>query len=207
VFTTHVSRTISAAIALGAFALAPARALAHCDGLDGPVVKAAQRALESRNPALVLIWVQNDDEPEIRTAFEQTLAVRELSPQARELADRFFFETLVRVHRAGEGAPFTGLKPAGRDLGPAIPAADEAVRVGSVEPVNRLLTASIQERLREEFRKVLATKTFNPDDLAAGRAHIKAYVEFIHFVERLYDDTVNAPHGHVEESQPPSHNR
>jgi hypothetical protein len=161
----------------------------------------------TRNPALVLIWVQEKDEPEIRTAFEQTLAVRELSAQARELADRYFFETLVRVHRAGEGAPFTGLKPAGRDLGPAIPAADEAVRVGSVEPVNRLLTASVQERLREQFGNVLATKAFNPDDLTAGRAHIKAYVEFIHFVERLYDSTMNAPHGHFEESQPPSKER
>jgi hypothetical protein len=106
------------AVALTLIGLTPARALAHCDGLDGPVVKAAQRALETRNPALVLIWVQEKDEREIQTAFEQTLAVRELSPQAKALADRFFFETLVRVHRAGEGAPFTGLKPAGRDLGP-----------------------------------------------------------------------------------------
>jgi hypothetical protein len=96
---------------------APARVLAHCDGLDGPVVKGAQRALDTRNPAFAVIWVQAKDEPEIRTAFERTLAVRALSPQAKELADRFFFETLVRVHRAGEGAPFTGLKPAGRDLG------------------------------------------------------------------------------------------
>jgi hypothetical protein len=118
---------IRVAAGLGFLALLPARALAHCDGLDGPVVKAAQRALDTRNSALVLIWVQGKDEPEIRTAFEQTLAVRELSPQAKELADRFSFETLVRVHRAGEGAPFTGLKPAGRDLGPAIPALDEAV--------------------------------------------------------------------------------
>jgi Family of unknown function (DUF6448) len=202
VFTTYVSRTLAVAIALGLFAFVPARALAHCDGLDGPVVKAAQRALETRNPVLVLIWVQEKDEPDIQRAFEQTLAVRELSPQAKELADRFFFETLVRVHRAGEGAPFTGLKPAGRDLGPAIPAADEAVRVDSVEPVNRLLTASIQQRLREQFDNVLATKTFNPDDLMAGRAHIKAYVEFIHFVERMYDSAMNAPHGHFEESQP-----
>jgi len=124
------------AIGLGFFALTPARALAHCDGLDGPVVKAAQRALETRNPALVLIWVQQKDEQEIRTAFEQTLAVRELSLQARELADRFFFETLVRVHRAGEGASFTGLKPAGRDLGPAIPAAERSRsrRLGGAGP-------------------------------------------------------------------------
>ncbi|HZJ33594.1 MAG TPA: DUF6448 family protein, partial [Vicinamibacterales bacterium] len=177
------------AAGLGFFALLPARALAHCDGLDGPVVQAAQRALDTRNPALVLIWVQEKDELEIRKAFQQTLAVRELSPQARELADRFFFETLVRVHRAGEGAPFTGLKPAGRDLGPAIPAADEAVRVGSVEPVRRLLTVAIQERLRRQFGEVMATKTFDADDVAAGRAYVNAYVEFIHFVELLYDAT------------------
>jgi hypothetical protein len=196
---TNISRMIAVAVGLGFVALVPARALAHCDGLDGPVVKAAQRALEARNPALVLIWVQEKDEPEIRKAFEQTLAVRELSPQARELADRFFFETLVRVHRAGEGAPFTGLKPAGRDLGPAIPAADEAVRVGSVEPVRHLLTVAIQERLRRQFGEVMATKTFEPDDVAAGRAYVKAYVEFIHFVERLYDSTTKTPHGHFEE--------
>src|SRR6187549_2504984 len=103
---SKIARMIAVAAGVGFFALLPARALAHCDGLDGPVVKAAQRALATRNPALVLIWVlwvQGKDEPEIRKAFEQTLAVRELSLQARELADRFFFETLVRVHRAGEG--------------------------------------------------------------------------------------------------------
>ena len=198
---TNISRLITVAVGLGFFALTPARALAHCDGLDGPVVRAAQRALETRNPALVLIWVQEKDEPEIRKAFEQTLAVRALSPQARELADQFFFETLVRVHRAGEGAPFTGLKPADRDLGPAIPAADEAVRVGSVEPVRHLLAAAVQERLRQQFGEVMATKTFAADDLAAGRAFIKAYVEFIHFVERLYDSAMKTPHGHFEGSE------
>jgi hypothetical protein len=195
-----------AAVAIALLGLTPARALAHCDGVDGPVVKAAQRALETRNPALVLIWVQEKDEREIQTAFEHTLAVRELSPRAKELADRFFFETLVRVHRAGEGAPFTGLKPAGRDLGPAIPAADEAVRSGSVEPVRQLLTDAFQQRLREEFGRVMAAKTFTSDDLAAGRAYINAYVEFIHFVERLYDSTMQAPHGHFDEREIPSKN-
>jgi hypothetical protein len=188
-----------AAVAIAFLGVSPSPAVAHCDGLDGPVVKAAQRALESRDPALVLIWVQEKDEGEIQTAFEQTLAVRELSPQAKDLADRFFFETLVRVHRAGEGAPFTGLKPAGRDLGPAIPAADEAVRVGSAEPVRQLLTDAMQQRLREEFSQVIAARTFKADDLAAGRAYIKAYVEFIHFVERLYDSTIQAAHGHVDD--------
>jgi Family of unknown function (DUF6448) len=204
VVSSNILRVITLAAGLGLSALMPARALAHCDGLDGPVVKAAQRSLETRNSAFVMIWIQEKDEPEIRRAFEQTLAVRELSPQGRELADRFFFETLVRVHRAGEGAPFTGLKPAGRDLGPAIPAADEAIRLGSVEPVNRLLAEAIQEKVRQQFGEVIATQAFKSDDIAAGRAYIKAYVEFIHFVERLYDSTMQASHGQFGESEMPS---
>lgn len=203
-FTRRTSQLLSVVGALGLLAVTPVRALAHCDGLDGPVVRAAERALETRNPAFALIWVQEKDEREIQTAFDQTLAVRELSPQARELADRFFFETLVRLHRAGEGAAFTGLKPAGRNLGPAIPAADEAVRVGSVEPVRQLLTDAMQHRLREEFAQVMSAQTFKADDLTAGRAYIKAYVEFIHFVERLYDSTTNAPHGHFDEGDVPA---
>jgi hypothetical protein len=181
---------------------APVPAWAHCDGLDGPVVKAAQRALEMRDPALALMWVQAKDEAEIRKAFEETLAVRSLDPRAKELADRFFFETLVRLHRAGEGAPYTGLQPAGREVGPAIAAADTAIETGSLEPVERLLTEAMQARLREHFAEVIAAKAFIPSSVARGRAYVSAYVQFIHFVERLYEASVTGAHGHFEEAQP-----
>jgi hypothetical protein len=194
-------------LALGLTFIAPLRVLAHCDGLDGPVVKAAQQALDTRNPALALIWVQAKDEPEIRTAFEQTLAVRTLSPEARTLADRFFFETLVRVHRAGEGASFTGLKPAGRDLGPAVPAADRAIVEGSMEPVVKLLIDAMQERLREHFSELTRAKAFTAGDVAAGRAYVKAYVEFIHYVERLYEASNTDSQGHFDETERAAHGR
>lgn len=195
------------ALALGLTLVTAAPVRAHCDGLDGPVVKAAQKALDTRNPALALIWVQAKDEPEIRAAFEQTVAVRALSPQARALADRFFFETLVRVHRAGEGAPFTGLKPAGRDLGPAIPAADRAIENGSLDAVLTLLTEAMHRQLRAQFHAVIEAKSFKPDDVAAGREFVSAYVEFIHSVERLYEASSTAAHGHFEETQPDAHGR
>lgn len=178
--------------------LAPAPAFAHCDGLDGPVVKAARQALESRNIALVLIWVQTTDEPEIRTAFDRTIAVRELGSQAKALADQFFFETVVRLHRAGEGAPFTGLQPAGRDLGPAIPAADRALDTASVEPLLTLLSRTLEHRLRTRLSEAIAARRFDPADIAAGREYVKAYVEFIHLAERLYEAMVSMPHGHFE---------
>ena len=197
-----ITRLIWLALALALTLLAPAPVLAHCDGLDGPVVKAAQKALETRNAALVLIWVRAEDEAEIRSAFEQTLAVRALSAQAKDLADRFFFETLVRVHRTGEGAPFTGLKPAGRDLGPAIPAADRALDAGTLEPILSLLTETMQRRLRELFTETITVRKFAVGDVAAGREYVRAYVEFIHYVERLYEASTASAHGHFGATQP-----
>jgi hypothetical protein len=177
------------------------RAFAHCDGIDGPVVKAAQKALETGNVNLVLIWVQKNDESEIRNAFQKTLAVRKLSPQAKELADMYFFETLVRIHRAGEGAPYTGLQPAGRDLGAAIPAADKALENGKVEPLLKLLTEAMQTGVREQFKQVAAKKKFGKDDVSAGRDYVKGYVEFVHYVERIYEAAKNPAEGHYPDSQ------
>lgn len=150
--------------------LAPAVVLAHCDGMDGPVVKAAQKALAEGKVNLVLIWVQPGDEGAIKTGFQKTLAVRELSPEARELADMYFFETLVRIHRAGEGAPYTGLKPTGRDLGPIIPAADKAIAEGKIEPLLKLLPAAAHAGIRKHFTDVLAKKHYKEDDVQTGRA-------------------------------------
>lgn len=190
----------SSVVTLGLTFLATGNVLAHCDSLDGPVVKAAQRALDMRNLSQVLMWVQADDEPEIRAAFEQTLIVRALSPQGRELADRYFFETVVRVHRAGEGASYTGLKPAGRDLGPAIPAADKALDEGSLSPVITLLTKGVEDGLRRQFDEVITAKHFKPGDVLAGREYVRTYVEFIHYVERLYEAITTPAHGHVADS-------
>jgi hypothetical protein len=125
--------------------LTPAPARAHCDGLDGPVVADARAALELNDVGRVLMWVPESDEAEIRRAFDETVNVRKLGEPARELADRYFFETVVRVHRMAEGAPYTGLKPAGRDLGAAIPAADRALEMGDPEPLLRLLTGAVEE--------------------------------------------------------------
>lgn len=188
-------------VVLGLLVLMPSRTLGHCDGMDGPVVKAAQNALETGNVNLVLIWVQKINEAEVRTAFEQTITVRKLSPEARALADRYFFETVVRLHRAGEGAPYTGLKPAGRDLGPAIPAADKALETGAVEPLLKLLSDSVQGGASEHFKHAIERKHFDMNNVEAGREYVKAYVEFVHYIERLYEAAKNPAHGHYPEGE------
>jgi hypothetical protein len=177
------------------------KAFGHCDGMDGPVATAAKKALETGNVNLVLIWVQKKDEGEIKKAFQKTLAVRKLNAEAQGLADMYFFETLVRIHRAGEGASYTGLKPAGRDLGPAIPAADKAIANGTVKPLLKLLTETMREGIHEQFKRVMAKKNFKKDDVNAGREYIEAYVVFIHYVERLYGAAEEPAPGHYPEAE------
>jgi len=176
-------------------------AIGHCDTLDGPVVQLARKALETGNVNSVLPWVRPEDEHEIRHAFEHAVAVRKLGPDARELADRHFFETLVRIHRASEGAGFAGLKPAGTDLGPAVPAADQALRDGSVEAVVKLLTDAVRAGVHRHFHAAMSRKDFALNDVAAGRRYVAAYVPYVHYVERLWGAATGAAHGHHREPE------
>jgi len=191
---------------LAASLLTPAAVLAHCDGMDGPVVKAAQKALAEGKVNLALIWVQPADEGAIRTAFQKALAVRKLGPEARELADTYFFETLVRIHRAGEGAPYTGLKPADRDLGPIIPAADRAIADGKVESLLKLLPPAAHTGIRRHFDEVLAKKDYSYDDVSAGRAYVAAYVAFMHTAEGVHEGgNGDAATQHHQDGKSPGH--
>ena len=192
---------------LAAVTLQPSRVDAHCDTLDGPVVADARSALEKGDVTPVLKWVRHDAESEIRAAFAQALAVRGKSPEARELADRDFFETLVRVHRAGEGAPYEGLKPAGAEAGPAIRGSDEALAKGSVDELVKLVTEKAAAGIRERFERAAAKKKLAGETVDAGRDFVAAYVEFMHYAERLYDDaSSSAVHEHpAAHAEPPSH--
>jgi hypothetical protein len=174
---------------------------AHCDTLDGPLIKAAQKALDAGDVRLVLIWVQKKDEPEITKAFQKTLAVRKLNAQAKDLADMYFFETLVRVHRAGEGAPYTGLKTAGLDLGPAVPAADNALETGKVESLLKYLQDTVKEGVHQSFSKTSSSRNYNKDDVEAGRKYIEAYVSYVHYIERLYEAAKYPAKGHFPEPE------
>lgn len=183
--------------------LLPTPAFAHCDGLDGPVVAAARQALDAGDPNAALVWVQPGDEAAIRAAFDETLAVRRLGPQALELADRYFFETLVRLHRAGEGAPYTGLEPAGRDLGPAIPMADQAIETGSQAALLDYVSREVTRGLNSRFEELQRKRQVRHRDLAAGREYVASYVSYIHYVEGIHEAIAASAEGHYPEEPAP----
>lgn len=176
---------------------APSPAFAHCDTMDGPVVAAGQKALTSGDLELALIWIKPEAESELRAAFEQAVQVRKESAEARALADQYFLETLVRLHRAGEGMGFTGIRPAGTVVNPAIPLADTSITSGNTRPVEKLLTDATRKGLQQRFERVRATRNYKPTDVAAGREHVDAYVVFMHYAENVYEAAAGpAGHGH-----------
>lgn len=176
---------------------------AHCDALDGPVVRDARTALDGADVTPVLKWVRADDESAIREAFAHTLAVRAQGQEAKDLADMYFFETLVRIHRAGEGEAYTGLKPAG-SIDPGIAAADEALHSGVADAIAEEVAAGIAAGIRQRFALVHEREAHAADSIDAGREFVEAYVDYVHFVEnahRLVAEGVSHLH-HPEPSAP-----
>jgi hypothetical protein len=167
------------------FLIGTKNVFSHCDALDGPVINIARLALDKGDVTPVLKWVSKRHEQEIRDAFAQTLTVRAKGKEARELADRFFFETLVRIHRAGEGAPYTGLKPAGT-VEPAIAAADNALQTGSVDQLANKVSQAVREGILKRFITTLDKKKHADESVEAGREFVEAYVDYVHFVEGIH---------------------
>lgn len=173
---------------------------AHCDTMDGPVVKDAIAALQAGDVRGVLKWIPPEDEREIRTLFDQVKTVRAQSGPAKALADRYFFESLVRIHRAGEGAPYTGLKPAGH-VEPVIAASDQALEQGKIDALVDTVTGHIAEGIRRRFQKAVAARQHAEHNVSAGRAYVAAYVEFTHYVEGLHRAASGIAHTHGESNE------
>src|SRR5512144_6261 len=137
----------------------------HCDSMDGPVVTAARRALEKEDINLILPYVKDNATGDVKSAFEKALRARKTDSAAREVADLYFFETVVRLHRAGEGAAYTGLKPAGLDVGPVIPVAEKAIESGSPDALIRLLTDTLRHEVQHRFEHIKRLRDYRVSDV------------------------------------------
>jgi hypothetical protein len=150
----------------------------HREALDGPVVRAARSAVARRDLALVLPYVPRAAEAEVASAFDRTLRVRRQSDEARELADLWFAETVVRLHRAGEGASYTGLKPAGVPPDSATDLAEEAVETDSPVALANFLKAKVEREVERRLLHVEALRAMTDGDLEASRKAVEATLAF-----------------------------
>ena len=179
-------------------ALKPVTVQAHCDTAEGPAVKDGRKALETGNINYALKWIPADGEAELRDVFEKALKVRALGAGAAELADRLFLETMVRIHRMGEGVGFTGIQPVGTQIDPVVKAADEAIALGSDADLLPMVSQERRAELDKRFQGALAIKDFDVDDVAAARRYIAAYVTFFKYAEGE-DHEHHGHEGHAHE--------
>ena len=180
--------------------LRPAVVQAHCDTADGPAAQDARRALETGNVHHALKWIPADGEAELRDVFEKARRVRTAGGEAAELADRLFVETLVRLHRMGEGVGFTGVQPSGAHVDPVVGAADAAIASGSDEELLPLVPEERRTELDERFQAAVALQGFDVDDVAAGRRYLAAYVDFFKYAEG--EDHHGHAHGAAHTHEP-----
>jgi hypothetical protein len=193
-----VCKSLVLAAAITFTLISPTMLAAHCDTMAGPVIGDAKIALETATVTPVLKWVKPAHEPELRALFALTLKVREQSPEARDLADRYFFETLVRLHREGEGAPYTGLKPA-EAAEPLIIETDKMLTAGVLGEPMKMLQQEIAEGIRQRFARALEARKHAADSVLAGREYVEAYIDFTHYIEALHTIAKGEPH-HPENS-------
>ncbi|HET9137872.1 DUF6448 family protein [Actinophytocola sp.] len=167
----------------------------HCDSLDGPVVTAARGALTAADVDVILPYVPAEREDEIRDAFARVLPLHTADGPAADVARRWFYETVVRLHRAGEHAPYTGLKPAGLDVGPVIPLAEKAIESGDVEDVYRLLAADLHTELAHRIDQVAGLAAGKDASVTAARAYVQAILGFQVYTNHIYQALHADPHG------------
>ena len=178
-------------------ALKPVTVQAHCDTAEGPAVKDGRKALETGNINYALKWIPAEGEAEMRDVFEKALKVRTLGAEATELADRLFLETMVRIHRMGEGVGFTGIQPVGTQIDPVVKAADEAIALGSDADLLPMVPEERRAELDKRFQAALAIKDFDVDDVAAARRYVAAYVSFFKYAEgEDHEHHGHEGHGH-----------
>lgn len=177
---------VALGVAVGVAVVAAGPALANCDSEAGPVAAAGRQALERGDPASALVWVRPEDQPAVAAAFRETLVVRRKGQDAQRLADRYFLETLVRLHRTGEGKPYTGLRPAAEGIAPGMSLADQALAAGSADSVVAQLSETVSQGVRARFADVQRRQAYDLQDLAAGRDYVKSYVGFVYYLETLH---------------------
>ena len=88
------------------------------------------------------------------------------------------------LHRAGEGAPYTGLKD--EPLEPIVAMADRVLAEGSDREMIKAVSAHMASAIDEKFKKAMEAMKNKDVGIDAGRKFVEAYVTYRHYVEAVH---------------------
>jgi len=157
----------------------------YCDTMDGPIVAAAELALEMENINYVLPFVKNEYETELKEAFNKSVTVRELSGEAAEIADYWFFETAVRLYMLGAGKPYSGIKQSGINREHIILKAQDAVVNQDITTFETFLLDSLKEAIETKYEIAVSQQDYDVNDTQAARNYLNSLMDFVEFSNEI----------------------
>ncbi len=177
--------------------LVPVGLKAHCDRVNGPVAKSARKALETGQLKPVAIWIGDEQEAALRERFKSSLEAYRSGGPGKKVAKRYFMSEAIRLHRAAEGMPFTGLKQAS-ELPVDLKLAEKARETGDIQPVVELLSSELENKVKKWFKTSQQARRQweQQQSVETGRKWADAYVKYIVYVHKLYQKIMaGPPHG------------
>jgi hypothetical protein len=91
-----------------------------------------------------------------------------------------------------DGQVYGKLKPAGSITDPALLAAEAAMAGGNVDRLARYIADQAEQGIRQRFAAAVEARRQAGESVELGRKYIRAYMEFVHYVDRLHRDARSA---------------
>lgn len=155
------------------------------DITNGPVMGAAKMALDTGNVNYVLIWVPEASENQLKNLFEKTFCERRAGKDMQDIAINWYFETVKRLHRAGERRLYTCLKPDGPDESPVFPKVNRAIETGVADEIIGFIPKTQDHDFRYRFHHLIEKKNYDVNNVAAGRGYVAEFIDFILYLHHL----------------------
>jgi hypothetical protein len=167
------------------------------DITNGSVMDAAKMALDTGNVNYVLIWVPEASENKLKNLFAKTVCERRDRKDVQDIAFDWYFETVNRLHRAGEGTLYTCMNLAGLDERSVVPKVKRVIETGEAEEIIGFIPKTQEHDFRHRFRHVMEKKNYDVNNVVDGRAYVAAFTDFIVYLHHIYT-SIPREAGHAE---------
>ena len=157
----------------------------HHDAVNAPDMKAAKMALETGNANYVLIWVPEESENKLKNLLEKTCCERSARKNMQNCAIDWYFDIVSRFYSANKGALYTCLKPGGLDESLIAVKVERAIETGNFEEIIGIIPDAHAADVRERFHHVMDKSNYDRNNIAAGRAYVSAFIDFLTYVHTI----------------------
>lgn len=146
---------------------------------NGPVMRAAKMALETGNVDYILIWVPEESANTLKNLLEKTCCERTTRRKARNHSVEWYMQTINRLHSEYFRPHDLNISTKTAEERRTILQVEKACETGNFDEIATVMQVTSDEEIRRRFNEVLDKSDYDVDNIAAGRAYVSAFTDFI----------------------------